>query len=186
MKRVIYEEKAKPEREVALACWLLARALFEHQEYEKALPYFQEALEYFEFNQSADDETECVLHIALCYAGLKNLVSALETFRKVEQLCVRKSVSDSVRLDIHKTMADTFNEEEYRDRSKVSYHLKEAETIFKRMERSETQEEELIEVQAKILSLEFSRTTILHVPTIDILYTLDSASNYSAIQKLKP
>ena len=110
MKRVIYEEKAKPEQEMALACHLLARALFEHQEYEKALPYFQEALEYFEVNQFADDETECVLHIALCYAGLTNLVSALETFRKVEQLCVRKSVSDSVRLDIHKTMADTFNE----------------------------------------------------------------------------
>ena len=26
----------------------------------------------------------------------------------------------------------------------------------------------------------------LHVDTIDILYTLDSASHYSAIQKLKP
>jgi hypothetical protein len=27
---------------------------------------------------------------------------------------------------------------------------------------------------------------LLYVATIDILYTLDSASNYSAIQKLKP
>ena len=155
MKRVIYEEKAKPEREVALACCLLARALFEHQEYEKALPYFQEALEYFEVNQSADDETECVLHIALCYGGLKNLVRALETFRKVEQLSVRKSVSDNIRLDIHKTLADTFTQEEYGDKSKVLYHLKEAEGIFKRIKRSETQEEALIEVQAKILSVEF-------------------------------
>ena len=155
MKRVIYEEKVKPEPEVALACRLLARALFGHQEYEKALPYFQEALEYFEVNQLAGDETQCVLHIALCYGGLKNLVSALETFRKVEELCVRKSVSDSIRLDIHKTLADTFTEEEYGNRSKVLYHLKEAEAIFKRIKRSETQEEELIEVQAKILSLEF-------------------------------
>ena len=155
MKRVIYEEKAKPEREVALACRLLARALFEHQEYEKALPYFQEALEYFEVNLSADDETECVLHIALCYAGLKNLVRALETFRKVEELCARKSVSDNIRLDIHQTLADTFTEEEYGDNSKVLYHLKEAEGIFKRIERSETQEDALIEVQARILSLEF-------------------------------
>jgi tetratricopeptide (TPR) repeat protein len=155
MKRVIYEEKAKPEPEVALACHMLARALFEHQEYEKALPYFQEALEYFEVNQSADDETECVLHIALCYGGLKNLVRALETFRKVEELSVRKSVSDNIRLDIHKTLADTFTQEEYGDKSKVLYHLKEAEGIFKRIKRSETQEEALIEVQAKILSLEF-------------------------------
>jgi tetratricopeptide (TPR) repeat protein len=155
MKRVIYEEKAKPESEVALACHMLARALFEHQEYEKALPYFQEALEYFEVNQSADDETECVLHIALCYGGLKNLVRALETFRKVEELSVRKSVSDNIRLDIHKTLADTFTQEEYGDKSKVLYHLKEAEGIFKRIKRSETQEEALIEVQAKILSLEF-------------------------------
>ncbi|CAB4006743.1 tetratricopeptide repeat [Paramuricea clavata] len=155
MKRVIYEEKDKPEADVALACRFLARALFKHQEYQKALPYFQEALEYFEVNQSADDETQCVLHIALCYGGLKNLVSALETFRKVEELCVRKSVSDSIRLGIHKTMADTFTEEEYGDRSKVLYHLKEVEAIFKRIKRSETQEEELIEVQAKILSLEF-------------------------------
>jgi hypothetical protein len=112
-------------------------------------------LEYFEVNLSADDETECVLHIALCYGGLKNLVSALETFRKVEELCVRKSVSDRVRLDIHKTLADTFTEEEYGDRSKVLYHLKEAEAIFKRIKRSETEEDELTEVQAKILSLEF-------------------------------
>jgi tetratricopeptide (TPR) repeat protein len=155
MKRVIYEEKAKPEPEVALACHMLARALFEHQEYEKALPYFQEALEYFEVNQSADDETECVLHIALCYGGLKNLVRALETFRKVEELSVRKSVSDNIRLDIHKTLADTFTQEEYGDKSKVLYHLKEAEGIFKRIKRSETQEEALIEVQAKILSVEF-------------------------------
>jgi tetratricopeptide (TPR) repeat protein len=155
MKRVIYEEKAKPEPEVALACRLLARALFEHQKYEKAMPYFREALEYFEVNLSADDETECVLHIALCYGRLKNLVSALETFRKVEKLCVRKSVSDRVRLDIHKTLADTFTEEEYGDRSKVLYHLKEAEAIFKRIKRSETEEDELTEVQAKILSLEF-------------------------------
>ena len=155
MKRVIYEEKAKPEPEVALACHMLARALFEHQEYEKALPYFQEALEYFEVNQSADDETECVLHIALCYGGLKNIVRALETFRKVEELSVRKSVSDNIRLDIHKTLADTFTQEEYGDKSKVLYHLKEAEGIFKRIKRSETQEEALIEVQAKILSLEF-------------------------------
>jgi tetratricopeptide (TPR) repeat protein len=111
---------------------LLARALFKHQEYEKALPYFQEALEYFEINQSAGDETQCVLHIALCYGGLKNLVSALETFRKVEELCVRKSLSDSIRLGIHKTLADTFTEEEYGDRSEVVYHLKEAEAIFNR------------------------------------------------------
>jgi tetratricopeptide (TPR) repeat protein len=96
MKRVIYEGKA--EAEVALACRLLARALFEHQQYEKALPYFQEALENFEVDQSADDDTQCVLHIALCYRGLKNLVRALETFRKVEELCARKSVSDSIRL----------------------------------------------------------------------------------------
>jgi hypothetical protein len=58
-------------------------------------------------------------------------------------------------MDIHKTLADTFTEEEYGDNSKVLYHLKEAEGIFKRIKRSETQEETLIEVQATILSLAF-------------------------------
>ena len=38
----------------------------------------------------------------------------------------------------------------------------------------------------KVLLQDFQSSLILSCSTIDILYTLDSASNYSAIQKLKP
>ena len=154
LKRVIYPENAAPA--VALACRLLATALLKHQEYGKALPYFQKALEIFEINQSTDDETDCVLNIALCYKGLQNIDSALDAFRKTEELCVQKSMSDSMRLSIHMIMADIFTEEEYEDRSRVLHHLNEAEAILQRIERSETDEEDLKELQAKILSLEIT------------------------------
>ena len=89
IKRVFYEEKAAPE--VALNCHLLVRALLKHQEYEKALSYFQEALKYFDVSHSLDDETQCALNIALCYKGLKNVDCALDNIKKVEELmCVRK------------------------------------------------------------------------------------------------
>ena len=152
MKRVFYEERAAPE--VALNCNLLAEALLKHQEYEKALPYFQEALKYFEVSLSQDDETQCVLNIALCYKGLKNVDCALDNIKKVEELCVRKSVRAITRLDIHQTMADILTEEEYGNRSKLLYHLKEVETILKGMKRSEDDEDTLSEIQGKILSLD--------------------------------
>jgi tetratricopeptide (TPR) repeat protein len=154
MKRVIYNEKTV--EGVAVTCHLLATALFELEEYEKALLYFQEALAYFQVSTLAGRETQCVLNIALCYKGLKNLDGALNQFRKVEELCVRKSVSDQMRLEIHQTMADTYSEEEYAERSNVLYHLEEAKTILERMRRSENDEETLIEIQAKILSLEIA------------------------------
>ncbi len=154
LKRIIYPEKAAPE--VGLAFRLLATAFLRLQKYEKALSCFQEALRIFEVNQSADDEMECVLNIALCYKGLKNRDYALENFGKVEEMCVRKSVSDRMRQDIHETMADIFTEEEYGDKSKVLHHLKEAATILKRIKLSENDEEALNELEAKILSLDIT------------------------------
>ena len=154
MKRVIYNEKTV--EGVAVTCHLLATAFFELEEYEKALLYFQEALAYFQVSTLAGRETQCVLNIALCYKGLKNLDGALNQFRKVDELCVRKSVSDQTRLEIHQTMADTYTEEEYAERSKVLYHLEEAKTILERMRRSEDDEDTLTEIQAKILSLEIA------------------------------
>ena len=154
IKRVIYNEKTV--EGVAVTCHLLATALFELEEYEKALLYFQEALAYFQVSTLAGRETQCVLNIALCYKGLKNLDGALNQFRKVDELCVRKSVSDEMQLEIHQTMADTYTEEEYAERSKVLYHLEEARTILERMKRSENDEETLTEIQAKILSLEIA------------------------------
>ena len=50
------------------------------------------------------------------------------------------------RLDIHQTMADILTEEEYGDRSKLLYHLKEAENILKEMKRSEDDEDNLSEI----------------------------------------
>ena len=55
-------------------------------------------------------------------------------------------------VDIHQTMADILKEEE--DRSKLLYHLKEAENILKGMKRSEDDEGTLGEIQAKILILD--------------------------------
>ena len=115
MKRIIYEENAAPDN-VAKTCHLLARALLENQEYQKALPYFHEALEYFEASQSADNESECLLQIAPCYKGLQNRELASEMCSKVKKLCARKSVSDETRLNVHEIMADNFTGEENTDK----------------------------------------------------------------------
>lgn len=151
LKREIYQDNATPD--LAMAFRLLALALLKHKEFEKALPYFQKALEMFEVIQSADDEAECVVNIALCYKGLKNPGSAQEAFEKAGEMCAKKPINDRMRLDIHTDIAETFTEEEYADKSKVLHHLTEAEAILKRIKQSETDEENLNEIQAKILSL---------------------------------
>ena len=157
LKRIIYQgEKAKPE--VALACFLLAEALFQNKEPEKALPYFQEALEIHKANQAAEDEVECLLHITLCYKALKKIDDAKGSLKKLEKLCVSKSLHDEMQLKIHKEMADIFVEEEYEDRSKGLYHLKEAEAILRRIKQSEEDEVTLLELQAKIVSLDLIQT----------------------------
>ena len=106
MRRNIYEGKVA--LDVVSICYLLARALFQNHEYQKALTYFEEALRYFEVSQSPDDETNCALYIALCHKSLKNHDKASAAFEKVEVLCARESVSDEMREDIHKTMAEAF------------------------------------------------------------------------------
>ena len=117
MRRIIYERKAVPD--VVSTCHLLASALFENHEYQKALTYFEEALRYFEVCQSPDNETNCALHIALCHRSLKNHDIASAAFEKVEVLCARESVSDKIRVKIHKAMAAAFAEEaENTDKSK--------------------------------------------------------------------
>ena len=138
-----------------MALRLLALALYKHEEYEKALPYYKEALEIFDDDEgSADEAAECVLYIALCYDDLKNVGCALDTFNKLEQFCSRKPVTNEWRLDIHKTMAEIFTNEEYEDRCKGLCHLKQAEVILKRIKQSEADELDLKEIQAKIFSLE--------------------------------
>ena len=152
MKRVFYKEEAG--LELAANCHLLATAFLKHQEYKDALPHFQEALKYFEVNQFQDEEMQCVLNIALCYKGLKNVDCTFDNLKKVEEMCLRKSENDRTRLDIHQTMADIYTEEEYADRCKLLHHLKDAENILMRMKRSEKDEETLSEIQAKIFSLD--------------------------------
>ena len=163
MKRIIYEgKKAAPE--IALACLHLAEAFFQNKEHEKALSYFQEALETYEANRGAKDEAEhaphgkaeCLLHITLCYKALKKIDDAKSSFKKLEKLCVGKSLDDEMQLKLHKEMADIFVEKEYEDRPKVLHHLKEAEEILKRIKQSEEDEVTLMELQAKIVSLDFA------------------------------
>ena len=141
--------------EAAMALLELALALYEHEEYRKALPYFQEASEVFDADEgSADEAAECVLYIAHCYDGLKNVDCMLDTIEKLEQFCSTKPVCDELRLKIHKTMAEIFTKEEYEDRCKGLCHLKQAEVILKRIKQSEKDEQDLKEIQAKIMSLE--------------------------------
>ncbi|XP_028391998.1 uncharacterized protein LOC114516664 isoform X2 [Dendronephthya gigantea] len=104
MWKIIYERKAVPD--VAFTCKLLATALFENHEYQKALTYFEEALKYFEVCQSPDNETNCALHIALCHKSLKNFDLASKAFEKVKVLCARESVSDEMRDEVQETMAE--------------------------------------------------------------------------------
>jgi hypothetical protein len=111
-------------------------------------------LKYFEVNQFQDEEMQCVLNIALCYKGLKNVDCTFDNMKRVEEMCLRKSENDRTRLDIHQTMADIYTEEEYADRCKLLHHLKDAENILMRMKRSEKDEETLSEIQAKIFSLD--------------------------------
>ncbi|XP_028412663.1 uncharacterized protein LOC114535578 [Dendronephthya gigantea] len=154
LKRAIYQERATPD--VATAFRLLATALLEHQEYERALSHFQKALEMFEVFQSADDETECFLNIALCYKGMKNPSSALKAFEKAGEMCVKRPTSDRMRLGVHMEIAETFIEEEYANKSKALHHLEAAEDILKRIKQTDTDEENLNELQAKIISLKIS------------------------------
>ncbi|XP_028391922.1 uncharacterized protein LOC114516594 [Dendronephthya gigantea] len=107
MRRIIYEGKAVPD--VASTCDFLATALFKNHEYQKALTYFEEALKYFEVCQSPDNETKCVLFIALCHKRLKNFDLASKAFEKVKVLCARESISDEMRDEVQETMAE--NEE---------------------------------------------------------------------------
>ena len=155
LKRIIYQQK-KEEPEVAQACRLLADALFQNKEYEKALSYFQEALEIYEVHQSAEDEAECLLYITLCNKALKKIDFAKSSLKKLEELCASKSLKDNMLLHIHKEIADIFFEEEYKERSKGLYHLKQAEAILIRVKQSDEEEETLTELQAKIMSLEFA------------------------------
>lgn len=155
MKRIIYEDTNL--KEIAIACRLLAKALLKQHEYQKALPYFKEALGYFEASDSPDDEIRCVLNISLCYKGLKDLRKALESLKRIEKLCVEKLVSDKVQVDFHIAIADVFLEEECEEKYQGLYHLKKAEAILIRIEQSEMNlGAQLIEIQAKILSLGIS------------------------------
>ena len=53
LKKIFYQNiKAPPE--VAASYYLLADTLFQNKEHEKALPYFQEALEICETNKSVN------------------------------------------------------------------------------------------------------------------------------------
>ena len=154
IKRTVYDGNEMA-LELGQSCGFLATAFFKHDKYEEAIPYLQEAIANFHANKSVDEEMECILDMARCYKHLKNLDRALEWLRKVEELCVGKSGSDKTRLNIHKQLADIFIEEEYSDRSKALHHLKEAETIAKRIKHSENDDDvELYELQARILSLE--------------------------------
>lgn len=151
--RIIFEENpAAPQ--VGLACLNLAKAYLYHEKYENALSCFQEALEIFKVNHADNNEAECVLGIAQCYKSLKNFDLAVKMFTKVEKLFARESGNDRTRLDIHKEIANIFIADEYADRSKGLQHLKEAEAILKRIGQSEKDEDDLTELQAKILSLE--------------------------------
>ena len=132
LKKIFYQNiKAPPEE--AASYYLLADALFQNKEHEKALPYFQEALEICETNQSADDEAECLLYITLWNKALKKIDTAKSSLKKLEELCASKSLKDKMLLNLHKEIADIYIEEECEDRSKSSYHLKEAEAILMRV-----------------------------------------------------
>ena len=155
MKRIIYRGK-KAASEIALACFLLAEAFFQNKEHQKALPYFQEALQIYQANQAAEDEAECLLNITLCYKALKKIDDTKSFLKKLEKLCVGKSLKDDMLLKIHEEMADIFVEEEYEDRSKGLYHLKEAEAMLRRIKQSEEDEVSLMELQAKIVSLDLA------------------------------
>ena len=151
--RIIFEEKPAASQ-VGFACLNLAKAFLYHQKHHEALSCFQEALEIFKVNHAEDNEAECVLGIARCYKNLKNFDLAVKMFTRVEKLFARKSGRDRTQLHIHKEIADIFIAEEYADRSKGLHHLKEAEAILKRIQKSEKDEDDLTELQAKILSLE--------------------------------
>lgn len=153
-KRVIFEESPK---EVAKTICLLASALLENEEYEKALSYSQEALKIFKANHAADDEIDCIVSVAKCYKGLKNRDRAFATFRIIEELCARNSaVSDEMRQWVHEVVAEFFMEEEYSDRLRAMYHLKESEAILRRIKQSLEDEKELRELQTKIANLEIT------------------------------
>ena len=151
--RIVFEEKP-PATPMGFACLNLAKAYLYHKKYEKALSCFQEVLEIFKVYHAEDEEAECVLGILRCYKSLKNFDLAVKMFTMVEKLFARESGSDRTRLDIHKEIADIFIAEEYADRSKGLHHLKEAEAILKQIQQSEKDEDDLTELQAKILSLE--------------------------------
>ena len=153
MNRLMYQDKSL---QIATAIRWLATAHFKNEEYDKALRYFLDAMEIFATNKSTDVETECALYIAQCHKFLKNFDSASEMFEKVEDLCFRNSFSDDVQLWVHETMGEAFTEGEYLDRRKGLYHLKEAEAILKRIEKTEDDEENLRELQAKIMNLEIA------------------------------
>ena len=140
---------------MGLACLNLAKALLYHEEYEKALSCFQEALEIFKVNPAAvSNKAGCVLGIAQCYRNLRNLDLAVKMFKWADELYSSMSGSDRTRLDIHTEMADIFIADEYAARSEGLQHLKEAEAILMRIQKSEKDEDCLAELQAKVLSLE--------------------------------
>ena len=154
MKRDIYHE-AISSPEVALACFLLAEALFKHEKHEEALAYFEEALKIHQSLQSIDDVVECLLNIAQCYKDLKKFGNAMETFDKVKVLCsTSKTLDQRMCLRFHNEMAYVFTEEELEDKNKTFLHLQEAAAILTQLEKTEKDEETLNELQAKILSLQ--------------------------------
>ena len=154
MKKDIYHEVTfSPE--VALACFLLAQALFKHGKHEEALAYFEEALKIHQSLQSIDDVVKCLLNIAQCYKDLKKLGKAMETFDKVKVLCsTSKTLDQRMCLRFHNEMAYVFTEEELEDKNKTFLHLQEAAAILTQLEKTEKDEETLNELQAKILSLQ--------------------------------
>ena len=154
MKRDIYHEVTSPP-EVALACFLLAKALLKHKKHQEALVHFEEALQIHQSLESMDDVVECLLNIAQCYKDLKKLGKAIETFDKVKGLCsTSKTLDDRMILRFHKEMADVFTEKEFEDKNKTFFHLQEAAAILTQLEKTEKDEEILKELQAKILSLQ--------------------------------
>ena len=143
---------------MAQSCFLLAEALSESEEHaEEALVFYQEALARHQSLKSTDDVLECLLYMARSYTSLKVFEKVIETFVEAEKIfSTCPKIDGRLAVLVYQEMADFFTEVEVTNKTKAIESLQKAAAILERIKVSEKDEENLVEVQAKILSLELS------------------------------
>ena len=138
---------------MAQSCFLLAEALSKSEEHEEALVYYQEALARHQSLKSTNDVLECLFGMARSYTSLKVFEKVIETFVEAEKLfSTSAKIDDRLAVLVYQEMADFFIEVEVTNKTKAIECLQKAASILERMK----DEEILVEVQAKILSLKLS------------------------------